>query len=164
MIRSILVALSLSVAGPAIAGPGPIPAQYFCAANPVECRGGGAAEIKLTAEAMAALEAVNARVNRAITPQREALDNWAINPAAGDCEDYALTKRAALVRAGFPASALRIAIGKTGSGESHAVLLVMTGQGALVLDNLAAAIRPLARSGMRLSQVSGASLFDWGRL
>ena len=50
---------------------------------------------------MDTLKSVNNRVNRAIAPRGDRRDEWAINVSSGDCEDYALTKRAALIR-GLP--------------------------------------------------------------
>ncbi len=58
----------------------------------------------------------------------------------GDCEDYALTKRQALMAAGFAEPALRIALVMTARGERHAVLTIATDRGDYVLDNLTGAI------------------------
>lgn len=56
----------------------------------------------------------------------------------GDCEDYVLDKRRALLRIGIPASALRIAVVKRikANYDGHAVLIVKTDHGDFVLDNL----------------------------
>jgi predicted transglutaminase-like cysteine proteinase len=59
----------------------------------------------------------------------------------GDCEDYALAKRAALIRLGYPMAALRIAVVRMPSGEGHAVLTVVTDRGDYVLDNEWDAVR-----------------------
>lgn len=53
----------------------------------------------------------------------------------GDCEDYVLQKRAALIQAGVPKGSLSIAIAKTTRREVHAVLLIATPRGEFVLDN-----------------------------
>lgn len=63
----------------------------------------------------------------------------------GDCEDYVLTKRAALIAAGVPESALSIALVRTSWGEDHAVLLVAAEDGERVLDNLTSRILPWRR-------------------
>lgn len=55
----------------------------------------------------------------------------------GDCEDYVIAKRRALIALGYPQSALSIALVVTPWGEDHAVLLMATTQGEVVLDNLA---------------------------
>ncbi|MFB2552857.1 transglutaminase-like cysteine peptidase [Ensifer soli] len=117
----------------------------FCRDNPADCRRAtGADVVALTPSRARALSRINGRINREIRPVREAGggDRWAADVAAGDCEDVALTKRRALVTAGWPARALRLATTRTASGEGHAVLVLRTTRGDLVLDNRSAAIRP----------------------
>lgn len=90
------------------------------------------------------LENINRRVNRAIRRSADedtfgAADVWAVPSgprARGDCEDYALAKRRALVEAGIDPAQLSLAVVRTHRGEVHAVLLVATGAGEYVLDNL----------------------------
>lgn len=90
------------------------------------------------------LAKVNNRVNRSIRRARDVdlyqrSDYWASpadNIKAGDCEDYVLAKRQALLDKGAPSQALSIAIVRTPQGEMHAVLLVSTAAGEMVLDNL----------------------------
>ena len=57
-------------------------------------------------------------------------------------KDYVLEKRRALIAEGVPAANLSIAIVKTPRGETHAVLLVATDRGELVLDSLSDWIQP----------------------
>lgn len=93
------------------------------------------------------VQRINREVNRAIRHREDSAvygrpDQWALGEAGvGDCEDYALAKRAALIQAGVPARALSIALVRTRRGESHAVLLIDTDKGAMVLDNLSPWIR-----------------------
>jgi len=47
-----------------------------------------------------------------------------------------VTKRSQLIDKGWPATALLIAMARVPSGEMHAVLVVVTDKGELVLDNL----------------------------
>ena len=90
------------------------------------------------------INTVNRNVNRRIRRSSDArtfgvADFWQAptEPGArGDCEDYVLAKRADLLRAGIPAGALSIAIVNTRWGESHAVLLLSSNVGEVVLDNL----------------------------
>ena len=99
-----------------------------------------------------ALEAVSRRINRAIrrasdvdSHARE--DVWVLpggQRPSGDCEDYVLAKRTALIAEGVPAQALSIAVARNTSGQSHAVLVVSTDKGDVVLDNLSYWIRPWA--------------------
>jgi predicted transglutaminase-like cysteine proteinase len=78
---------------------------------------------------------------------------------SGDCEDYVLEKRRALVQAGLPASALSIAVVDTARGETHAVLLVSTDKGDYVLDNLNAWVLPWRKTSYqwRERQVDGSA-------
>ncbi|MCR6673272.1 transglutaminase-like cysteine peptidase [Devosia ginsengisoli] len=159
---SLAAALAFLCAPAALAAPPPIPFGFFCAAHPADCQPARASSIELTDEAMAILKSANRQVNRSIRPARDAADAWELNPASGDCEDYALSKRHLLLGAGIDAGALRIGIGEA-VGETHAVLIVITDRGPLVLDNQIGAIRPLASSGFRLSWLSGANPMRWER-
>jgi predicted transglutaminase-like cysteine proteinase len=96
------------------------------------------------------LTTLNRRVNRSI---RRASDDaqygraeyWTVpqgRDATGDCEDYVLAKRRALLDAGVSPEALSIAVVRTRRGEMHAVLLVATEGGEMVLDNLSPWIVP----------------------
>ena len=91
---------------------------------------------------------INERVNSDITYEADSLHYGVVNRWAsdamgrkGDCKDYALSKRQVLLAAGFPDSALRIAIGRIPDGELHAVLTVTTDRGIRVLDNLNSDLR-----------------------
>ena len=53
----------------------------------------------------------------------------------GDCEDYALAKRSALLQAGWPKDKLGLCVCYTQSGEGHCVLWVDTDKGSFILDN-----------------------------
>lgn len=139
----------------------PLSMQYFCSNNPSECRTGGTGQVTATPNLMAALRAVNVQVNRAIRPKADTDDVWSLNPASGDCEDYALSKRSALIAKGVPAGALRIAYTKTRAGEPHAVLVVRTSQGDYVLDNLTNAVRTVRQSGYDIRSISNADPMTW---
>lgn len=85
------------------------------------------------------LKQVNDQINKSIRPEYEkagAKDNWQVNLAQGDCEDYALTKKTRLIEQGWPSNALLITIVDTDRGERHAVLTVSTNQGEYILDNI----------------------------
>lgn len=90
------------------------------------------------------LETVNRHLNRAIRRSTDEatfgqVDVWAIPEgprARGDCEDYAMAKRRALIEMGISPETLSLAIVRTRAGEIHAVLLAETEQGEFVLDNL----------------------------
>lgn len=140
----------------------PLGYQLMCLKSPQECKGGGPASVKATEDVLRMLKRVNAQVNRAITPRNDrGADVWTASASSGDCEDYVLAKRRALMKAGFSASALRIAYVKTRRGEGHAILVVKTSRGDLVLDNLTSAIKPLSQSGYRIVSMSGANPMNW---
>ena len=122
----------------------------FCVRYPLECQSaGGAAQVHMTKSRMAALEAVNRRVNRAITPTADPVltRSWALNVSQGDCNEYAVQKRHELLRQGWPPGVLALAVVRTGWGEGHLVLTVRTDRGDLVLDNLRPVILDWRMSG-----------------
>lgn len=96
--------------------------------------------VRLDAALAARLVAINAGTNRAIQPRQD--PRWRVAPVQGDCKDYALTKRYRLMNEGWPTSALLLAIAWTRTGSEHAVLIVRTDVGDVVLDNLSGTIRP----------------------
>ncbi|MFN3583218.1 transglutaminase-like cysteine peptidase [Phenylobacterium sp.] len=117
------------------------------------------------------LNRVNGRVNQNLLRRTDA-DAWGADDywatplrdglSAGDCEDFVLEKRRALLDAGVPARALNIAVATTAWGETHAVLLVNTSKGEFVLDNLTPWIVPWksAPYHWRQRQVGGEA-FNW---
>lgn len=160
---AVALALLLSVGPAEAAGKhAPLGYQLMCLRTPAECKGGGAAKVTLSTEMMATLKRVNSHVNRSILPRNDSgPDVWNVSATAGDCEDFVLAKRRALIKAGMPASSLRIAYVKTRSGEGHAILVVKTNGKDLVLDNLSASIRPLSQTGYRIVSMSGANPRNW---
>jgi predicted transglutaminase-like cysteine proteinase len=130
----------------------PFAAVKFCLANQDQCRDtGGDQIVELTADRRDEMLAVNSGINRSIKPLNDGSnsDVWSVDVNAGDCEDYALTKRKHLLELGWPSRALRIAVAKTPTGEGHAVLLVKTSVGDLVLDNRTSQVREWKRTDLR---------------
>ena len=81
---------------------------------------------------------VNRRV-REISDQAQygRSEHWALPTArGGDCEDFALLKKRELIARGLPANRLLIASVFDRRRNSHAVLVLRTDRGDLVLDNL----------------------------
>src|SRR4051812_44363167 len=104
------------------------PLQFvkFCMNYPTECET-RAGELNLARdEALAVLDEVNARINRSIEPTPKSnlplVARWTVGPAAGDCNDYAVTKRHELLAKGWPSSALRLALVFAPTG-GHLVLV-----------------------------------------
>jgi len=62
-------------------------------------------------------------------------DYWTIAGKYGDCEDYALLKRARLLEIGWDSDKLGLCICFTETNEGHCVLYVNTDKGAFILDN-----------------------------
>jgi predicted transglutaminase-like cysteine proteinase len=118
-----------------------------CKPHRMAFRGGS---LRLNAERWEDLKDVNKSVNAAIAPERNteglAGEKWLINPARGDCNDYAVSKRSQLLKRGWPIRALLLSEVVTTWGEHHLVLVVRTSAGDLVLDNMSPQIRPWARA------------------
>jgi predicted transglutaminase-like cysteine proteinase len=121
-----------------------------CKPEHIVFRGG---PVRLTEERWDDLKEVNKAVNAAITPEANteglAGEKWVINPASGDCNDYAVSKRFELLKRGWPARALLLSEVVTTSGEHHLILVVRTSAGDLLLDNLTPQIRPWTRAPYR---------------
>ncbi len=141
---------------------GPTGFYVMCSVIPSACKvqrarnvGTSAGNVRLTIDTLSLLDRVNRDVNGSIRPQAETgrTDVWKIGGPSGDCEDYALTKQAALLRKGFPSSALLMTTVVTRSGEPHAVLMVRTDRGDFVLDNLSPLIKPWNSTGYRFTSM-----------
>src|SRR5689334_13443382 len=104
--------------------------------------------IVLTPKRLAELNLVNRRVNSgifaAVTPGDGVSQEWVISPAAGDCKDYAVTKRHELLARGWPSRALLLSEVIVPDGQHHLVLVVRTKETDLVLDNLNPNVRPVS--------------------
>ncbi|MBN9549269.1 MAG: transglutaminase-like cysteine peptidase [Alphaproteobacteria bacterium] len=94
---------------------------------------------------------VNSSINRLIAYRKDSvvygkLDYWAtpsevLEHRAGDCEDFAILKMAALLRAGIPAQSMSLVVLQDRRRKFfHAVLSVSTGSGAFILDSLGNAV------------------------
>jgi predicted transglutaminase-like cysteine proteinase len=145
---TIAPALALDTANVAfvqtIAGATSIPIGHaeFCKSRPAECGTNNPVipAVSLTEGLWQQLLAVNAEVNGTVVPVTDSelyqvAEFWTYPNGYGDCEDYALEKRRELIDAGWPASTLLMAVVKQANGEGHAVLMVRTDRGDLVLDN-----------------------------
>lgn len=141
------VAASIDFSNPAFAQVGaqtsiPVGAAEFCKTNRDECgtnRSAVAAE-PLTDQRWNQLVEVNNLINAAVVPVTDedyykVAEYWTYPDGYGDCEDFVLAKRKALIGAGWNPSTLLIAVVRDSSGGGHAVLLVRTDRGDLVLDN-----------------------------
>ena len=95
-----------------------------------------------------ALNYVNRKVNALIAYRSDRGDQWAsLTETAlrgtGDCEDYALAKRALLIGAGFDADRIQfIVLKETRRQIYHAVIAVHLNGKRYVLDNLSNSVMP----------------------
>ena len=122
----------------------PIGALQFCLDRPDECEPleASAGPVPLTDRAWHQLDTVNRRFNLDILPVTDQAfydrrEYWTYPDRYGDCEDYALAKRRALIELGWPADSLLMALVRQSNGDAHAVLVAITDLGHFVLDNLA---------------------------
>jgi len=134
----------------------PIGWVQFCRENPGECSTGEvrARTVTLDNALWQELVRVNLAYNRsiqAVTDQEQygLMENWTYaTTGRGDCEDYVLEKRRALIARGWPVSALLITVVLDKEGGGHAVLTVMTDRGEFVLDNQTDTIMRWSESGL----------------
>lgn len=133
----------------AVAGVTSIPVGHaeFCEARPDECSANASVvdAMSLTDARWNQLLEVNARSNATIVPVSDkdlyqVNEFWTYPNGYGDCEDFALDKRRELIGAGWPASTLLMAVVRETDGDGHAVLMVRTDRGDLILDNQNGAI------------------------
>src|SRR4051794_24782995 len=96
---------------------------------------------------------VNRRVNKSVRslPDRDhwgVPDRWDLaEDGSGDCEDFQLLKRKLLAQSGLPRRAMRMTVVIDEKGEGHAVLMLRTDRGDLILDNKTSAVLPWQRTG-----------------
>jgi predicted transglutaminase-like cysteine proteinase len=130
----------------------PLAHTRFCMEYPSDCEPESVdfrrRNIELTQERWDELNAINREVNRDIRPELNQggvlAERWLIAPKAGECHDYAVTKRHELLERGWPARSLLLSEVVVADGQHHLVLVVRMKNLDLVLDNLSANIRTVA--------------------
>lgn len=129
----------------------PLAFVQFCISYRDQCAASEpVAALTLDAEIWENLHRVNREVNDAITPdEAKGGYDWSLETRLGNCNDYAIQKRSALIRLGYPAAALSLAVVKTAFGEGHLVVTVRTDRGDFVLDNRRNTIVAWNRTGYR---------------
>lgn len=136
-------------ARPIVSAKAPAGFVQFCEMNASECTAeiGGANMIRLDERLYNLVSAVNTQINHEITEVSDlehykVPDFWTLpKDGKGDCEDFQLQKRHDLIALGFPRQALMMTVVRDENGEGHAVLLIRTDRGDLVLDNRTDQIR-----------------------
>ncbi|WP_244472439.1 transglutaminase-like cysteine peptidase [Methylobacterium sp. Leaf108] len=141
----------------------------LCARLPAECAVDTSqpANIALNPAIWRTLSSVNRRVNARIRPITDiahwgVVDRWDYpDDGFGDCEDFQLLKRKMLIERGLPRRALRMTVVIDDIGEGHAVLMVRTDRGDLILDNKTNAILPGLRTGYTFVKREGQDGMAW---
>jgi predicted transglutaminase-like cysteine proteinase len=131
----------------------PVAFVRFCMRYPLDCAIRELAfhhkPIVLTKIRKTELKKVNRGINRTIKPHKNLdgvmMEEWLIGPLAGDCNDYAVTKRHKLLALGWPSQSLLLSEVVVPSGAHHLVLVVRTRDEDLVLDNLNRDVRPASQ-------------------
>jgi predicted transglutaminase-like cysteine proteinase len=127
-----------------VSGPTSIPvgAADFCKRDHSACAPNGhVVDVEtLTQANWNQLIAVNDDVNASIVPETDedlyhVAEYWTYPSTRGDCEDIALEKQKRLIEAGWDPSTLLMTVVRERDGNGHAVLMVRTDRGDLVLDN-----------------------------
>jgi len=147
----------------------PIGARQFCTERPEECRPleEPAKLMALTNALRSDLLEINDTLNSTVVGVTdEAYYNkrefWTYPDGFGDCEDYALAKRKALIERGWPSSALLMALVRQSNGNAHAVLVAVTDGGDFVLDNLVADILDWDETDYKFVKMqTPATMNDW---
>lgn len=185
LLAGALAGLALGVSAPATAmdftnaayvqvasGNSSIPVGHleFCRTRPGECMSYDQVvpAMTLTDANWQQLVSINAHYNQTIIPVSD-MDLYQVEefwtyPTSGygDCEDYALAKRRALIEAGWHPSTLMIAVVRQQDGSGHAVLMARTDRGDLVLDNQESLIRVWNETPYKfLKRQSQASAGQW---
>lgn len=120
----------------------PVGHAEFCERRPYECQPmAPGAPVSLSDALWSDLQTINNHYNTTITAMSDddlygVSEFWTLPTSGyGDCEDIVLAKRAALIENGWSPANLLVAVVMQPNGEGHAVLMVRTDRGDLVLDN-----------------------------
>lgn len=131
----------------------------FCQAHPGECgRSALAGPAAMGRAHWDDVMRMNVAINNSLTPKSDMeihgrQDVWTLADRYGDCEDYALNKRRALIKSGIAPSAALLTMVKLPSGEAHIVVTLRTDAGDFVLDSLKNEIKPWDATGYRFLKV-----------
>lgn len=121
----------------------PVGHHQLCKRMPEECaqKSASRAPVELSRKLWARMIEINNAFNTAVAPRTDQEmwgrpEYWSYPSYQGDCEDYVLAKRKALMEEGVPAGSLLITVVRQPNGDGHAVLTVRTDLGDYILDNL----------------------------
>lgn len=158
LIAASTAALAIDTTAPGAALPikavvsAPGGASGLCATYGWACAPGNSKK-PLGVDQMEMIAKINRQANTRIHPvsdmqQYHLAEKWTLpSSRGGDCEDYALYKKKALIEAGISPDRLLMASVLDRQGGSHAVLVVRADGADLVLDNLRGAIKRWDQTG-----------------
>jgi len=141
----------------------------LCRTTPGECGVDVSADpvIALTAEVWQRLTVVNRDINDRIRAVSDR-DHWGVedrwnfpDDGSGDCEDIQLLKRKILIEGGLPRRAMRMTVVIDEEGGGHAVMMVRTDRGDLILDNRRSSILPWTQTGYIYIKAEGQDGIEW---
>ncbi len=141
----------------------------FCTHHPAECAVDRTEPefITLTPQVLATVASINQHVNATIAAVADQ-EHWGVqdrwdypDDGKGDCEDIQLLKRKLLVEQGLPRRAMRMTVVINKKGEGHAVLMVRTSTGDLILDNARDEVLPWQRTGYEFVKREGSNGRSW---
>ena len=141
----------------------------YCARHPDDCEVNliQPLTLDLTPLRWDQLKAVNVAVNRIVRPMTD-FDHWGVEDhwdqaedGYGDCEDYQLLKRKLLVELGFPRRAMLMTVAHDEEDKGHALLMLHTSSGDLILDNLIDDVRSWRETGYRFVQRESQYASGW---
>jgi predicted transglutaminase-like cysteine proteinase len=125
----------------------------------------------LQSDKLETLRAINRQVNRSLSYKTDlknygVVEKWAYPVSGfGDCEDYALMKRADLIKVGFDPAALNIAVCRDTAGFGHAVLAADLPDATYILDNQTDDVKPWDLVPYHWDRVSvGGSFLEWRKI
>lgn len=129
------------------APPGFVPA---CSRYSWVCSNGHSGHAMKDPAALKLLGKVNSLVNSRVRAVADAgtRDAWTLPTSGkGDCEDFVLAKKKALMDSGFRSDRLSIAVVLDRSGNNHAVLIARLDGGDVVLDNMSRSVKAWDKTG-----------------
>jgi predicted transglutaminase-like cysteine proteinase len=141
----------------------------YCTRHGDDCRIdlGQPLTLNLTPARFDALKSINLAINRVVLPMTD-MDHWGVEDhwdqaedGYGDCEDYQLLKRKLLVEAGFPRRAMLMTVVHDEDDNGHAVLMIRSSIGDLILDNRTDDILSWRETGYRFVQRESQYVAGW---
>jgi predicted transglutaminase-like cysteine proteinase len=141
----------------------------FCRRYPAECKIdlSEPKQIVLTEAIWKTLLAVNAKVNRDIKHVQD-LEHWGVpdhwdmaEDGKGDTEEYVNVKKSRLVKAGLPRRSMLTTVVLLNDNSGHAILMVRTDKGDLILDNIINDVLIWSKTGYKYVKRESQDQSEW---